>query len=52
MLRALHLQPRTLPPLTFNDTDRVNVCELVNDFDEMGRSVWREPYPEEMRARD
>jgi hypothetical protein len=47
MLRALHLLPRTLPPLPINDSDCVRVSELVNDFDEIGRSVWREKYPEE-----
>jgi hypothetical protein len=47
MLRAMHLMPRTLPPLLFHDHDRVNVREMINDFDECGRSVWRERYPEE-----
>lgn len=47
MLRALHLMPRTLPPLPFNDSDRVNVRELINDYSESGRSVWRESYQEE-----
>lgn len=47
MLRAMHLQPRTLPPLPFNDVDRVNVRELINEYDESGRGRWREKYPEE-----
>jgi hypothetical protein len=47
MLRALHLMPRPLPPLPFNDVDRVNVRELINDYSESGRSVWRAKYPDE-----
>lgn len=48
MMRALHLMRRTLPPMTLSfDRYQCNVRELVNDFDECGRSVWREPYSDE-----
>lgn len=47
MLRAMFKQPLTLPPLPVAETCRCAVSELVNDFDECGRSVWREKYPEE-----
>ena len=51
MLREMHLQPRTLPSLRVHETCRCAVCELVNDYDEHGRSVWREPYFEERYRR-
>jgi hypothetical protein len=47
MLRAMHLLPRTLPPLPVAETCRCAVGELVNDYGERGRSVWREKYIEE-----
>lgn len=47
MLRAMHLQPRTLPPLRVYEACQCAVCKLVNDYDCHGRSVWREPYVEE-----
>ena len=51
MLRAMHLQPRTLPPLRVHETCRCAVRDLVNDYDNHGRSVWREPYFEERHRR-
>ena len=49
MLRALHMMPRTLPPLPVAEPQRCAVRDLVNDYsdDDHGRSVWREPWPEE-----
>ena len=47
MLREMHLLPRTLPPLPVAESFRCAVSELVNDVDDHGRSVWREPWPEE-----
>ena len=47
MLRAMHTQPRTLPPLRVYETCQCAVCELVNDLSEDGKSRWREPWPEE-----
>ena len=51
MLRSLHLLPRTLPPLRVYETCRCAVRDLVNDYDDHGRSVWREKYPEEETRR-
>lgn len=47
MLREMNLLPRTLPPLPVAESFRCAVSELVNDVDDHGRSVWREPYFEE-----
>ena len=47
MLREMHLLPRTLPPLPVTESCRCAVSELVNDYGDDGRSVWREPWPEE-----
>lgn len=51
MLRAMHLQPRTLPPLRVYEACQCAVCKLVNDYADDGKSRWREPYPEEETRR-
>ena len=47
MLRAMHLMPRTLPPLPVAERQRCAVSDLVNDYDDDGKGRWREPWPEE-----
>jgi hypothetical protein len=51
ILREMHKQPRTLLPLPVAEAIRCAVRDLVNDYDEYGRSVWREPWPEERYRR-
>ena len=47
MMRALHTQPRTLPPLPVAERPQCAVRDLVNDYSDDGKGRWREPWPEE-----
>ena len=53
MLREMHALPVVLPPLPLSfEWYQCDVRELMNYDSGDGKSRWREPYPEEERARD